>query len=87
MDRFGFECEAAYLDALSTNPGDAVDGLGVHAYAQRISLGTTVVVCNGDHPFEVHSEAPGDDLASAVALAQLVLDEFARLAVPGGTAP
>jgi hypothetical protein len=54
--------------------GIPVDGLGVDAYAYRSGLGMTVIVCNGDHPFEVHSVSDGDDLAAAVRLAKLVLN-------------
>jgi hypothetical protein len=52
---------------------DAVDGLGVAAYSHVEGLGMALVVCNGDHPFEVHVDIIGDQVAAAVALARLVL--------------
>jgi hypothetical protein len=67
--------KGGYLDALSAKVGGIrVHGLGVDAYAQRSSLGMTVLVCNGDHPFTVHATADGDGLAAAVRLAKLVLN-------------
>jgi hypothetical protein len=54
---------------------DAVDGLGVDAYANRMSLGFSLLVCNGDQPFSVLVDGmQGDDLAAAVELAGLVLN-------------
>jgi hypothetical protein len=52
-----------------------VDGLGVNAYSHPVGLGVTLLVCNGDQPFEVVVDGlQGDDLAAAVALAKLVLN-------------
>jgi hypothetical protein len=54
---------------------DAVDGLGVDAYSKRVSLGVSLLVCNGDQPFEVVVDGvQGDPLAGAVTLAKLVLN-------------
>lgn len=54
---------------------DAVDGLGLDAYSMRVSLGVSLLVCNGDRPFTVLVDGvEGDPLAAAVALARLVLD-------------
>jgi hypothetical protein len=54
---------------------DAVDGLGVDAYSHPAGLGVSLIVCNGDQPFEVGVEGvQGDDLPVVVALAKLVLN-------------
>jgi hypothetical protein len=54
---------------------DPVDGLGVEAYFTVISLGVSLLVCNGDRPFAVLVDGiQGDDLAAAVELARLVTD-------------
>ena len=46
---------------------DPVDGLGVDAYFTVISLGVSLLVCNGDQPFAVLVDGiQGDDLAAAV---------------------
>lgn len=78
----------AYLPASTcaqeplTDPGgleysDAVDGLGVDAYSTPVSLGTSLLVCNGDQPFSVLVDGLQGDtlpLTAAVELAKLVQD-------------
>jgi hypothetical protein len=56
---------------------DAVDGLGVDAYAKGLGIGRSLLVCNGDRrPFSVFVEGTeGDPLATAMALARLVLND------------
>lgn len=54
---------------------DAVDGLGLDAYAKRVSVGVSLLVCDGDRPFSVVADGvEGDPLTAAVELARLVLD-------------
>ena len=54
---------------------DAVDGLGLDAYSMPVSLGVSLLVCDGDRPFSVLADGiEGDPLAAAIALARLVLD-------------
>lgn len=54
---------------------DAVDGLGFDAYSNVVSLGASLLVCNGDRPFSVLVNGiQGDDLTAAVELASLVLN-------------
>jgi hypothetical protein len=60
---------------LEYSDADAVDGLGVDAYSTVVSLGVSLLVCNGDQPFVVVVDGvQGDDLAAAVTLAKLVLN-------------
>lgn len=54
---------------------DAVDGLGLDAYSKQVSLGVSLLVCDGDRPFSVVADGvDGDPLTTAVELARLVLD-------------
>ena len=54
---------------------DPVDGLGVDAYFTVISVGVSLLVCNGDQPFAVVVDGiQGDELTAAVELARLVTD-------------
>ncbi len=54
---------------------DKVEGLGVEAYSLRMSLGMSLLVCDGDRPFSVFPDGvKGDELGFALALARLVLN-------------
>jgi hypothetical protein len=63
-------------DAISPEASDVVDGLGVDAYATPISVGISLLVCNGDQPFSVFVDGAVhvDALAATVELAKLVQD-------------
>jgi hypothetical protein len=53
-----------------------VDGFGVDAYVNRVSLGHTFIVCDGDEPFELGIDGvDGADRPIAIALAKLVRDD------------
>ncbi|MEO6318324.1 MAG: hypothetical protein ABIP36_06020 [Acidimicrobiales bacterium] len=64
--------EAGYLGEFFSI--GAVDGLDIDTYAQRVSTGVRMIVCDGDQPFLVYAEIVGDDQAAAIALAKLVLN-------------
>lgn len=64
--------EEGYLDGDASI--GAVDGLGIDTYAQGVSTGVRMIVCDGDQPFEVYAEIVGDDQAAVIALAKLVLN-------------